>query len=407
MILELLFWIFLFILVYTYIGYPLILYIIIRIRKFFFAENENRNPEYEPEVCLFVTAYNEKDFVRQKVENSFQLDYPDKKVQHLWITDGSDDGTPEILRQFEHTEVYHEPERNGKMHAMNRGMQFVKAPIVIFSDTNTLLNQMAIREIVSCFSNPITGCVAGEKRIVENAADVAAAAGEGYYWKFESWVKKMDAELNSAVGAVGELFAIRRELFEEVEPDTILDDFIISLRIAQKGFKIEYTPNAYAEESASMNVKEELKRKIRIAAGGMQSLFRLKSLLNPFRHGILSWQYFSHKVLRWTLAPVSLFLLFVLNVAILLHNGFFHSQFFIVFFYLQLLGYLLAFVGWAFENRKLRIKLLFIPYYFLAINYAAIQGMGRYFSGKQSVRWEKSKRAAQGKKSIEPTEMIL
>jgi cellulose synthase/poly-beta-1,6-N-acetylglucosamine synthase-like glycosyltransferase len=143
------------------------------------------------------------------------------------------------------------------MHAMNRGMQFVKAPIVIFSDTNTRLNTNAIREIAACFSDPKTGCVAGEKRLVEKVADVAAAAGEGLYWKFESWVKKMDSELNSAVGAVGELFAIRRELFEEVETDTILDDFIISLRIAQKGYKIAYSPNAYAEETASLNVKEE------------------------------------------------------------------------------------------------------------------------------------------------------
>jgi cellulose synthase/poly-beta-1,6-N-acetylglucosamine synthase-like glycosyltransferase len=398
MILKIFFWIFLFILVYTYIGYPLVLYAMTRIRKFFYSEKKNRNQDYEPDVCLFVTAYNEKEFVRQKVENSLQLDYPPKKVQHLWITDGSDDGTPEILRQFEHAEVYHEPARNGKMHAMNRGMRFVKAPIIIFSDTNTLLNKMAIREIVACFSNPKTGCVAGEKRIVENAADVAAAAGEGFYWKFESWVKKMDSELNSAVGAVGELFAIRRELFEEVEPDTILDDFIISLRIAQKGFKIEYTPNAYAEEFASISVKEELKRKIRIAAGGIQSLFRLKSLLNPFRYGILSWQYFSHKVLRWTLAPASLFLLFFVNAAILFQNEMYHpSNFYAFFFYLQLMGYLLAFVGRVLENKKLRIKILFIPYYFLAINYASIQGIRRYFNGKQTVRWEKSKRAAQVK----------
>ena len=166
------------------------------------------------------------------------------------------------------------------------------------------------------FSNPNTGCVAGEKRILEKEADAAAGAGEGLYWKFESWIKNMDAELNTAVGAVGELFAIRTELFEDVENDTLLDDFIISLRIARKGYHIAYTPNAYAEETASLNVKEELKRKIRIAAGGIQTIFRLKGLLNPFRYGLLSWQYFSHKVLRWTLAPLSLFLIFAVNLFI-------------------------------------------------------------------------------------------
>lgn len=394
MIWNLFFWVFFFVLVYTYIGYPLVLYVLTILKKHFYSGTKKKIQDYEPEVCLFVTAYNEKDFVQQKVLNSFQLDYPKEKIQYVWITDGSDDGTPDLLREYKQLEVYHEPTRRGKMHAMNRGMQFVKAPVVIFSDTNTRLNSKAIREIVACFSNPEVGCVAGEKRIVEKEADVAAAAGEGLYWRFESWVKKMDAELNSAVGAVGELFAIRRELFEEVETDTVLDDFIISLRIAQKGYKIAYTPKAYAEETASLNVKEELKRKIRIAAGGVQTLFRLKSLLNPFRFGVLSWQYFSHKVLRWTLAPASLFLLFAVNGIILINRGsVFITGFYSLFFLFQLLCYLLALVGWYLENRKLRFKLLFVPYYFVAINYAAIRGIFRYFRGKQPASWEKSKRA--------------
>jgi cellulose synthase/poly-beta-1,6-N-acetylglucosamine synthase-like glycosyltransferase len=396
MILKTLFWLFFIILVYTYIGYPMLLFFITRFRRVLKPPKNDNLPFYEPHVCLFITAYNEKDFIGQKVENSLQLDYPGEKVQYLWITDGSDDGTPELLREYKHTEVYHQPGRRGKMHAMNRGMQFVKTPIVIFSDTNTILNREAIREIVACFRDPATGCVAGEKRIREQKADVAAAAGEGLYWKFESWIKKMDAEINSAVGAVGELFAIRRDLFQEVEPDTILDDFVISLRIAQKGYKIAYTPNAYAEESASLNVKEELKRKIRIAAGGMQSLFRLKSLLNPFRYGMLSWQYFSHKVLRWTLAPVSLFLLLFVNAAIVFQaRGGQQENFYTLFLYLQFMSYLLALVGWYFENRMLRMKVLFIPFYFIFINYASVVGAWRYFRGKQSVQWEKSKRAGQ------------
>ncbi|MFW5774603.1 MAG: glycosyltransferase family 2 protein, partial [Tangfeifania sp.] len=350
--------------------------------------------DYEPDVCLFVTAFNERDYIHQKVENSFQLDYPKEKIQYVWVTDGSDDGTPDLLKRYEKLKVYHQPERRGKMHAMNRGMQYVKAPVVIFSDTNTLLNKDSIREIVAQFSNPEVGCVAGEKRIIEKEADAAAAAGEGLYWKYESWVKKMDAQLNSAVGAVGELFAIRRELFEEVETDTVLDDFIISLRIAQKGYKIAYTPNAYAEETASLNVKEELKRKIRIAAGGIQSLSRLSGLLNPFKYGVLSWQFVSHKVLRWTVAPVSLFLLFFVNGWIIWQNNSWTDPgFYTLFFWLQVLCYLLAAIGWFFGNRKLRSKFLFVPYYFVSINYASLRGIFRYFRNKQPASWEKSKRA--------------
>lgn len=395
MALIILFWVLFFILFYTYAGYAIVLFFLVKLKRLFFpGRKRNFNKEYEPEVCLFVTAFNEKDYIRQKVENSFSLNYPKDKIQYLWITDGSDDGTPDMLKKYPGLEVHHLPERRGKMHAMNRGMCFVKAPVVIFSDTNTILGRDSIREIVARFSDPLTGCVAGEKRIVEKESDAAAGAGEGLYWKMESWVKNKDAELNSAVGAVGELFAIRTELFEEVETDTLLDDFMISLRIAKKGYRIEYTPNAYAEETASLNVREELKRKIRIAAGGIQTLFRLKGLLNPFKYGLLSWQYFSHKVLRWTFSPVSLFVLFGVNLLIVWEKQtWLQFNFYSLFFYFQFLCYLLALVGWYFENRKLRFKILFIPYYFVSINYASVRGIFRYFKGKQSVNWEKSKRA--------------
>ena len=393
MILSILFWLLLFILFYTYIGYGLLLWGLVKVKRLF-GNTAVFDPDYEPEVCLFVTAYNEKDYIRQKVENSFALDYPKEKIQYIWVTDGSDDGTPDLLGAYPELEVLHQSERKGKMHAMNRGMKFVKAPIVIFSDTNTILGLNSIREIVKMFSYPKVGCVAGEKRIIENDMESAASAGEGLYWKFESWIKKMDADLNSAVGAVGELFAIRTDLFEDVETDTLLDDFIISLRIAQKGYKIAYAPEAYAQETASLNVKEELKRKIRIAAGGVQTLFRLKGLLNIFRYRLLTWQYISHKVIRWTIAPLSLFLLYFVNLVFFVKSGNWSpDNFYTVFFYVQNFCYYVALLGWYFEHKKIRLKAFFAPYYFVMINYAAILGMLRYMKGRQSVNWEKSKRA--------------
>ncbi len=395
MILTALFWVLLIVLIYTYVGYAFVLWLLVKLKKVFFKKNILLfNAGYEPEVCLFVTAFNEKDYIRQKVENAFSLDYPREKIQYLWITDGSDDGTPDLLREYPDLEVHHQPERRGKMHAMNRGMKFVKAPIVIFSDSNTILGKDSIREIVAKFSNPKVGCIAGEKRIIENKTEAAAGAGEGLYWKMESWIKRNDSELNSAVGAVGELFAIRTELFNDVETDTLLDDFIISLRIAQKGYKIAYAPNAYAEETASLNVKEELKRKIRIAAGGIQTIFRLSALLNPFKYGLLTWQYFSHKVLRWAFAPLSLFILFFVNLFLVLQlQNWELSNFYALLLYFQMFCYLVAFWGWYFENKKIRIKAFFVPYYFVMINYASVRGIFRYLKGQQSVNWEKSKRA--------------
>ena len=394
MILNILFWLLLCIIFYTYIGYGLVLWGLVQLRNLFKRSKDEYDLSYEPQVCLFVTAFNEKDYIEQKVANSFSLDYPKGKIQYIWVTDGSDDGTPGLLKEYPELEVFHEPERKGKMNAMNRGMQFVKAPIVIFSDTNTVLGVNSIREIVKEFSKPEVGCVAGEKRIIERHAESAAGAGEGLYWKLESWIKKMDSDLNSAVGAVGELFAIRTELFEKVETDTLLDDFIISLKIAQKGYKIAYSPEAYAQETASLNVNEELKRKVRIAAGGVQTIFRLKGLLNFFKYGLLTWQYISHKVLRWTITPLSLFLLYFVNLLIVYkYRSWAPDNFFTIFFYVQNFCYYVALAGWYFENRKIRSKLFFAPYYFVMINYAAILGIFRYFKGKQSVNWEKSKRA--------------
>lgn len=395
--LKIAFWILLLIVFYTFAGYVLLLTLILPFKKAF--SKKNRVPERKqselPRICMFVAAYNESSCVEAKVANLLELDYPVDKVQYLWITDGSDDGTPELLGKYPRMEVHHLSERKGKIHAMNRGMSFVDAPIVIFSDSNTILCKQAIRVIVDTFSNdPRVGCVAGEKRIANAKADGAAGSGENIYWKFESWVKQMDSELNSAVGAVGELFAIRTGLYSEVENDTILDDFIISLRIAEQGYRIAYTPNAYAIETASVSISEELKRKVRIAAGGLQTIGRLKELLNPFRFGWLSLQYISHKVLRWTIAPFALFSLLFVNFFMVVQSETQDTgEFYLIFFYFQFAMYLLALVGWILERRKIRFRLLFVPFYFVTMNYASIKGMIRFLKGRQSVNWEKSKRA--------------
>jgi len=391
LVIEIIFWIFLFIIFYAYIGYGILLFFLIRIKRLVNRRKDQPSNEiYEPDVTLFVAAFNEKDFLRQKIENSRSLDYPKEKVHQIWVTDGSDDGTPELLKQFEGVEVYHKPERAGKIAAMNRGMEFVKTPIVIFSDGNTMLGKESIRRIVNLFKDPKVGCVSGEKRV---AITGSTAATEGIYWKYESTLKKWDAELNSVVGAAGELFAVRTELHEAVEPDTLLDDFIISLRIAEKGYTIQYDPEAYALENPSANVREELKRKIRISAGGIQSIMRLKELLNPFKYGVLSFQYISHRVLRWTLAPAGLLVILVCNFFLALHTGFFNFHtIYTWFFWGQLLFYTAALTGWLLEDRNIKIKLLYIPFYFFIMNLAVYLGFFRYIKKQQSVNWERAKR---------------
>jgi cellulose synthase/poly-beta-1,6-N-acetylglucosamine synthase-like glycosyltransferase len=391
--LKITFWILLFIIFYAYIGYGVLLFFLIRI-KWLFNDSKQKNSlsAYEPDVTLFIAAYNERDYVDAKMKNSMELDYPREKLHQIWVTDGSDDGTPDLLKKYKDIEVYHLPERNGKIGAMNRGMKLVKSPIVVFSDANTMLGKESVRRIVSLFSDPKVGCVSGEKRIFSKEKDTAAGAGEGLYWKYESILKKWDAELYSVVGAAGELFAIRTELYQEVEPDTLLDDFIISLRVAQKGYTIQYDPKAYAIETASANVKEELKRKVRISAGGIQSVIRLRSLLNIFKYGRLSFQYISHRVLRWTLAPLSLLLMLLASFILALNEGIFDFGLYCVIFWLQVAFYLAALLGWYLENKSVRVKFLFVPYYFFIMNLSVFLGLKRYLKRLQSVNWERAKR---------------
>ena len=391
--LKILFWMLLFLVFYTYIGYGILLFILIKMKRLLRGNLQwSSDSAYEPDVTLFIAAYNERDYVSVKVKNSLELDYPPEKLHMVWVTDGSDDGTADILKKYQGIEVYHQPERNGKIGAMNRGMKLVKTPIVVFSDANTLLGKESIRRIVRLFSDPKVGCVSGEKRIFKKEKDTAAGAGEGLYWKYESMLKKWDAELYSVVGAAGELFAIRTELYQEVERDTLLDDFIISLRITQGGHTIQYDPEAYAIETASLNVREELKRKIRISAGGIQSVIRLRSLLNIFRYGTLSFQYISHRVLRWTLAPLSLLLMLVSGFFLALNEGMFQPGFYSVLFWLQVVFYLGALLGWYLENRSVKVKLLFVPYYFFIMNLSVFLGLIRYLKRSQSVNWERAKR---------------
>lgn len=344
---------------------------------------------FEPEVTLIVAAYNEEAVIEEKIVNTLELDYPKEKLQLLFITDGSTDDTPAIISRYPEIQLLHSNARNGKTAALNRAMEHVQSPYVIFCDANTLLNTAAVRNIVRHYADERTGGVAGEKKVISSGA-AGAAATEGVYWKYESFLKRLDAELYSVVGAAGELFSIRTALFEPVEEDVILDDFVISLRINIKGYRIAYAPDAYAMETPSDSISEEHKRKIRISAGGFQSIVMLRALLNIFRFPVVSFQYISHRVLRWTLSPLSLLVLLLSNIVLAVYAG---GWFYPACLAIQVLGYLAAFTGYKLAARNTKISLFYIPFYFLFMNIAVYQGFYRYLTRSQSAAWEKAKRS--------------
>jgi cellulose synthase/poly-beta-1,6-N-acetylglucosamine synthase-like glycosyltransferase len=384
------FWICFSIVLYTFIGYGIILYLLVIVKRIFSPSIQFENSVFEPPVTLVVPCFNEGNSILNKIANCQLLDYPTDKLTLVFITDGSTDNSQLLLQQFPRIKVLHENRRAGKTAAENRAMKFVETPFVIFSDANTILNVGAVKNIVRHFANDQVGCVSGEKRIIISRLDTASSAGEGFYWKYESLLKKLDSELNSAVGAAGELVAFRTSLYKDLPEDTLLDDFMQSMQMAAEGYKISYEPDSFALETSSENVAEELKRKVRICAGGWQSISRLYGKLRFHTTPLLYFQYFSHRVLRWTITPFLLIALFFLNIFLGI-GGF---NFYTITLLVQLFFYTAAYVGFVMENKKLRIKILFVPYYFCVMNYAVLAGLYQLLAGTQNGIWEKSQRKA-------------
>jgi biofilm PGA synthesis N-glycosyltransferase PgaC len=270
-----LFWFSLFMAFYTYVGYGILLFIIIKIKRAISGRKVVTDvaDELLPGCTLVIAAYNEAGIIREKIANTLALKYPAGKLKVVFVTDGSTDKTAEIIAEYPEITLLHKDGRSGKIVAVHRAMTFVDTEIVVFTDANTMLNEEAMVKICRHYADKTVGAVAGEKRVKIEETDDASAAGEGFYWKYESALKKWDSELYSVVGAAGELFSVRRDLYKPVSDDTILDDFMISMLIAKQGYRIVYEPEAYAIESASENVSEELKRKVRIAAGAFSLLF--------------------------------------------------------------------------------------------------------------------------------------
>jgi len=386
---QIVFWISLLVAFYTFFGYGIVLFLLVKIRRLFKGRRPVAEPgSFTPDVTLVIAAYNEADIIEEKIHNTLALRYPDGKLNVIFITDGSNDATPEIVARYPQVRLMHQPARKGKIVAVHRAMEQVTTEVVVFTDANTFLNSDALLYLCRHYKDEKVGAVSGEKKV--DAGETGdATAGEGVYWKYESTLKKWDAELYSVVGAAGELFSVRASLYQPVPPETILDDFMISLLIAEKGYRIAYEPLACAVENGSESIAEELKRKIRIAAGGIQSILWLKGLMNPFKNPVLAFEYVSHRVLRWTITPFLLVLAFVLNGIIALQSPDF---LYVGLLLAQALFYIMALLGWWMEKRMLKVKILFIPYYFCMMNYAVVAGIIRFMRKQQSAAWEKSKR---------------
>ena len=374
-----LFWLCMAIVVYTYVGYGIVLYLLVFVKRLATKAKPlaDITDDRLPEVTLMVCAYNEEDIIAEKMDNTRRLDYPSDRLHLVWVTDGSNDNTNVLLSAYPEVKVIYFPERRGKAAALKHGIKEIDTEIVMMTDANTMLNPEAVREVARLMQDPKVGCVSGEKKVMARSDSDEAAQGEALYWKYESTLKRLDSELYSAMGAAGELCVIRRQLMTDIPDDTLLDDFIISMEIVKKGYKIAYTSNAYAMEYGSADLHEESKRKRRIAAGGLQSCWRLRSLMNPLRHPVVAFQFVSHRVLRWTITPVCLFALVPLNTLLVLSG---EGIVYTIIWILQILFYASAAAG------------VRISKYFIFMNLNVFRGMAYLFNNSTGM-WEKAKRA--------------
>jgi len=391
--LKILFWICIFLVVYTYVGYGVLLWLLVKLKRLFKGKPAPLTLPADddlPHVTFLICAYNEQDVVDMKMENTLQLDYPKNKLHIMWVTDGSTDETNERLKRYPEVEIVYSPERRGKTAALNHGISQISSEITVMTDANTLVNREALRNIVVHFQDPSVACVAGEKRVMARNDGETAAQGEGLYWRYESTLKRLDSELYSAMGAAGELNAIRTALYKHMPENALLDDFVMSMRMVDQGFRIAYAPDAYAMEYGSANLHEESKRKRRIAAGGLQSTWWLRSMMNPFRHFTVAFQFVSHRVLRWTITPFALVALVPLNVLLVFMNA---GPIYTLLWVLQLLFYLAAFCGYYLEQHGKKNKMLYVPYYFLFMNLNVFYGIPYLKSHQHAGTWEKAKRA--------------
>lgn len=399
-----LFWLSVGSVVYTYAGYPALLAAFARLRR-----RPAGSAPITPPVTLLITAYNEEDVIAQKLENSLALDYPRDRLQIIVAADGSSDRTVEIVQGFagRGVELSFSPPRRGKMAAINRAIPYARGEVLVFSDANNLYAPDTLRALVQHFADPAVGAVSGAKVILQG--DGALGDSEGLYGRYEAFIKRQETRLSSCIGAVGECMALRRELFE-APPDTIInDDFYLAMRIIQRGYRVVFEPRARSYERISLSARDEVARRARIVAGRYQALMFAPRLL-PLRQPLVVWQAASHKFLR-PLVPFALILALLANIGAVIwpgrggHGALWRlaPPYGRLMLALQGVFYLLAWLGGRLERTSAAAKLLYLPTFLVNSNAAAVIGLYRFLTRRQTTTWQRVARRATGALRHAPT----
>lgn len=376
---------------YVYAGYPALLALLARTRP-----RPKPYPAATPSVTLLIAAYNEQAVIGEKLENTLALDYPADRLQIIVAADGSDDGTPDLVRAFagRGVELSYSPPRRGKMAAINRAMAQGRGEIVVFSDANNLYASDALRELTAPFADPTVGAVSGAKQILKG--DGALGESEGMYWKYESFIKEQETRLGCCTGVAGEIFALRRDLWELAPDGIINDDFYLAMRLVRRGYNVVYAPNARSAERVAPTVQDEVARRARIIAGRYQAIALAPQLL-PFRRPLIIWEVVSHKFMR-PLVPLAMVGALLTNLVAVARPSRRDGLWGLgapthwVMLGLQASFYTLAWLGNRVERDGKWGKLLYLPTFLVNSNGAAVIGLYRFLRGRQTTLWERVQR---------------
>jgi cellulose synthase/poly-beta-1,6-N-acetylglucosamine synthase-like glycosyltransferase len=400
---EYIFWICLILVAYTYVLYPILLFLAYSLEQVrrdwhYLTGRRNRRctaPAAEdlPPVSLIVPAYNEEARLCDKIANVRQLDYPRDKLEVIFVSDGSTDRTNEMLQAIQDPNIRTVilPARRGKPTALNHAVSRAKHDILIFSDAATLFASDAVKKLVRHFFDPRVGVVCGALQF-QGISEFHQT--EGVYWKYESMLRLMESRLGATLTASGAIYALRHECYRPLAANVLIDDFVIPINARRLGYRVNYDPEAAATDFASPSVAGEFNRRVRLAVGSFRALGELVRV--PF-DPITFLAFFSHKFLRWVLP--------FLMIGLLVSSGLlWDTPLYRVAFTGQLLFYLWAELGYVFRERMVRFRYGLMGYYVVAIHLAFLVGFIRFLLGQGEATWRREEAAA-ADRTAAPTPM--
>jgi cellulose synthase/poly-beta-1,6-N-acetylglucosamine synthase-like glycosyltransferase len=373
---QLVFWSSLALILYIYIGYPALLAVLARLSRR--RRSDAPVGAENPSICLVISAFNEENVIRRKLENSLALRY-DGRVAVVVASDGSTDRTISIVEDYRDlgVELFHSPRRRGKNAVLNDVVPVRSEDVVVFTDANSLFAPDALALLAARLRDPSVGCVVGELAYARDLTSVGR--GENLYWRYEAWIKELESRLGSVLVANGSIFALRRHLFRELYAD-VANDFQAPFDAANQGAAVVYERRALAMERSAERWEEEFGRKVRIVLRGITGFARLRGRIR----GMRLWQFVSHKLLRWC-AGVFLTVLLAATIALAPR-----SPGFAAFLGVQAACYAAAFAGWRMRGRTRVPRVIYIPFYFVMVNHAALVAFIRFATGGRQVVWEKA-----------------